>query len=80
MPNYAEDGPDSEIYEDDEIQPAYYVDPGAEYKEEEDDEIDAVLTHMRDEDRLADPADLWFENIVSFNLYIVIATNLNMGT
>jgi len=40
-----------------------YVDPNAELYEQ--DEIEAVLGHCRDEGREDDPEDLWFENVVS---------------
>lgn len=73
VPNYAEDGPDSD-FEDEEIQTGYYASANAEIKGDED-EIDAVLTHMRDEERLDDPADLWFENIVSQHISFTISGN-----
>ncbi|KAF9010521.1 P-loop containing nucleoside triphosphate hydrolase protein [Cyathus striatus] len=43
------------------MDPAYYADPNAQYQEE--DEIEAVLGHTRDEGHEDDPEDLWFENV-----------------
>lgn len=67
VPNYVDDVADFEKFDSDEE--PYYVDPNIEYKEE--DEIEAVLSHQRDEDRLDDPEDLWFDNIVSVLLCIL---------
>ena len=63
VPNYREDAEDmSMFYEDDQ---AFYH-PEADYGQyEEDHEIEAVLTHMRDEGRENDPEDVWHDNIVS---------------
>ncbi len=41
----------------------YYVDPNIQYQEE--DEIEAVLAHNRQEGRESDEKDLWCENVVS---------------
>ena len=38
------------------------MDPNQHYQEE--DEIEAVLGHSREEGREDDPEDLWFENLV----------------
>jgi chromodomain-helicase-DNA-binding protein 1 len=62
VPNYFDDVADFEKFDSDEAGASYYVDPNAQYKEE--DEIEAVLTHQRDEERLEDPEDQWFDNIV----------------
>jgi chromodomain-helicase-DNA-binding protein 1 len=62
VPNYVDDVADFEKFDSDEAGPNYYVDPNAQYKEE--DEIEAVLTHQRDEERLEDPVNVWFDNIV----------------
>jgi chromodomain-helicase-DNA-binding protein 1 len=63
VPNYADDVQDFEKFEEQvEDQNGYYVDPNVQYQEE--DEIEAVLGHGRDEGREDDPEDLWFENIV----------------
>ena len=62
VPNYFDDVADFEKFDSDEVGASYYVDPNAQYKEE--DEIEAVLTHQRDEDKLDDSQDLWFDNIV----------------
>ena len=42
--------------------PEYYEDPNVQFKEE--DEIEAVLSHTREEGREKDPEDLWFDNVV----------------
>ncbi|KAF8070626.1 SNF2 family N-terminal domain-containing protein [Lyophyllum atratum] len=62
VPNYIDDVQDFEKYEDEEEgENGYYVDPNVQYQEE--DEIEAVLGHSRDEGHEADPEDKWFENI-----------------
>ncbi|EGO25230.1 hypothetical protein SERLADRAFT_361029 [Serpula lacrymans var. lacrymans S7.9] len=43
------------------METGYYVDPNAQFKEE--DEIEAVLSHCRDEGREDDSEDLWSDNI-----------------
>lgn len=62
VPNYVDDVADFEKFDSDEGEASYYVDPNVQYKEE--DEIEAVLGHLRDEDREQDSEDLWFDNIV----------------
>lgn len=63
VPNYFDDVQDFEKFEDDEEpQNGYYADPNTQYQEE--DEIEAVLGHTRDEGRENDPDDLWLENVV----------------
>ncbi len=59
--NYADDVEDFEQF--DEPHPGYYMDPNA--QEKENDEIEAVLGHARDEGHEDDPEDIWYENIVS---------------
>ncbi|KAK7005747.1 ATP-dependent DNA helicase [Favolaschia claudopus] len=59
VPNYIDDVQDFEKFEDPD--PNYYVGPAIQYLEE--DEIEAVLAHTRDEGRETDPEDLWFENV-----------------
>lgn len=61
VPNYIDDVQDFEKYEDEEVDAAYYVDTSI----KEEDEIEAVLSHTRDEGREDDPEDLWFDNVVS---------------
>lgn len=61
VPNYADDVEDFEQF--DEPHPGYYIDPNV--QEKENDEIEAVLGHTRDEGHEDDPDDLWYENIVS---------------
>lgn len=64
VPNYVDDVQDFEKFEEQvEDQNGYYVDPNVPYQEE--DEIEAVLGHARDEGREDDSEDLWFENVVS---------------
>ncbi|KAF8628912.1 hypothetical protein AX15_003691 [Amanita polypyramis BW_CC] len=62
VPNYYDDVQDFEKFEEEEEpQNNYYADPNAQYQEE--DEIEAVLGHTRDEGRENDLEDLWFENV-----------------
>ncbi|KAF5380499.1 hypothetical protein D9615_004578 [Tricholomella constricta] len=62
VPNYFDDVQDFEKYEDEEAgENGYYVDPNVQYQE--DDEIEAVLGHSRDEGHENDSEDKWFENI-----------------
>ncbi|KAF9454035.1 chromodomain-helicase DNA-binding protein [Macrolepiota fuliginosa MF-IS2] len=62
IPNYVDDVQDFEKFDEDEPGEAtYYADANAPYQEE--DEIEAVLSHSRDEGHENDPEDLWFENI-----------------
>lgn len=60
VPNYIDDIQDFGQFEDEEAEATYYVDPNV----KEEDEIEAVLTHTRDEGREEDPEDLWFDNVV----------------
>ncbi|CAA7261700.1 unnamed protein product [Cyclocybe aegerita] len=62
VPNYIDDVQDFEKFEEQtEDSAGYYVDPNVQYQEE--DEIEAVLGHSREEGREDDPEDLWFENV-----------------
>ncbi|KAF8973120.1 transcription regulator [Flammula alnicola] len=62
VPNYVDDVQDFEKFEEvDEDSNGYYVDPNIQYQEE--DEIEAVLGHSREEGREDDPEDVWFENV-----------------
>lgn len=56
--NYVDDGHDFEA------ERTYYIDPNTQ-ETEENDEIEFVLGHARDEDRLNDPEDRFFDNVVS---------------
>ncbi|KAJ7287825.1 SNF2 family N-terminal domain-containing protein [Mycena rebaudengoi] len=60
VPNYVDDVQDFEKFDEDDSSAAYNG-PAVQYLEE--DEIEAVLTHSRDEGREADPEDLWFDNV-----------------
>ena len=62
VPNYVDDVQDFEQYEEDEIIPGGYVDPNAVQKEE--DEIEGVLGHSRDEEAEPGLDDNWYTNIV----------------
>uniref|UniRef100_A0A8H8CP59 Transcription regulator n=1 Tax=Psilocybe cubensis TaxID=181762 RepID=A0A8H8CP59_PSICU len=62
VPNYLDDVQDFEKFEEqDDDSQGYYVDPNIQYQEE--DEIEAVLGHSREEGREDDPEDIWFENV-----------------
>ncbi|KAJ3936533.1 MAG: SNF2 family N-terminal domain-containing protein [Lentinula lateritia] len=62
IPNYFDDVQDFEKFdEEEEPDTGYYAGPVQQYQEE--DEIEAVLSHSRDEGREADPEDVWFDNI-----------------
>ncbi|KAL4252768.1 SNF2 family N-terminal domain-containing protein [Abortiporus biennis] len=60
VPNYIDDVQDFEQFDDDEVLPATY-NTAAPVKEE--DEIEAVLGHSRDENHEDDPEDNWYTNI-----------------
>lgn len=70
VPNYVDDVQDFEKFEEVEDPNGYYVDPNIQYQEE--DEIEAVLSHSRDEGREDEPEDQWFENIVSMGQFYYI--------
>ncbi|KAF8894043.1 transcription regulator [Infundibulicybe gibba] len=61
VPNYIDDVQDFEKFDDDEAEGPYYQDPNV--QDQEEDEIEAVLSHSRDEGRENDPEDLWFDNV-----------------
>ncbi|KAJ6587088.1 SNF2 family N-terminal domain-containing protein [Mycena vulgaris] len=61
VPNYIDDVQDFEKFEEEDPDAGDYAGPAIQYLEE--DEIEAVLDHTRDEGREADPEDLWFDNI-----------------
>ncbi|KAJ7188010.1 SNF2 family N-terminal domain-containing protein [Mycena filopes] len=61
VPNYIDDVQDFAQFEELEPDPNYYAGPAIQYMEE--DEIEAVLAHSRDEGREDDPEDLWFDNV-----------------
>lgn len=64
IPNYYEDNQDLAMLSEEEAVETYYVDPSL---TKEDDEIEAVLSHCRDEAHEDDPDDLWFSNVVCSN-------------
>lgn len=61
MPNYVDDVQDFEQFDDDEADAGTYGEP-VPFKEE--DEIEMVLGHSRDEQHLSDPEDNWYTNLV----------------
>ncbi|TFK73925.1 hypothetical protein BDN72DRAFT_760977 [Pluteus cervinus] len=61
VPNYYDDVQDFEKFEEEEGSAKYYAAPNPQYEEE--DEIEAVLSHSREEGRENDAEDLWFENV-----------------
>ena len=61
IPNYYEDNQDLAMLSEEEAVETYYVDPSL---TKEDDEIEAVLSHCRDEAHEDDPEDLWYSNVV----------------
>ncbi|THV02439.1 hypothetical protein K435DRAFT_817796 [Dendrothele bispora CBS 962.96] len=61
IPNYYDDVQDFEKFDEQVSDGTYYVAPTQQYQEE--DEIEAVLSHSRDEGRENDPEDVWFDNI-----------------
>ncbi len=66
MPNYLDDVQDFERFDEEEPDGAYYAVPTNQPVEE--DEVETVLGHSRDEGREDDPEDEWFDNIVCLNL------------
>jgi hypothetical protein len=70
VPNYVDDVPDFEQFEEDTNPGYYYVDPETTFKEE--DEIEAVLSHSRDEEYKDDPEDRWFENMVCLSSWMTV--------
>jgi hypothetical protein len=65
VPNYAEEGPDSDEFASDEVTSNYYVDPNAQFKEEDEN----------------DPEDLFQQNIVGISLHRVwSSTHLRLPT
>jgi len=62
IPNYVDDVEDFETFEEDTHPGYYYTEAMAQYPQE--DEIEQVLTHTRDEGKEGDPEDSFYENIV----------------
>ncbi|KAG2146018.1 SNF2 family N-terminal domain-containing protein [Suillus bovinus] len=61
IPNYTDDVQALAELSEEDVDQGYYVDPTAQFKEE--DEIESVLSHCRDEGREDDPEDIWFDNV-----------------
>lgn len=64
IPNYYDDVDDFEKFEEETHPGYYYTDQTTQYQQE--DEIEQVLTHSRDEGREEDSEDNFYDNIVSF--------------
>ena len=62
IPNYVDDVEDFETFEADTHPGYYYTEALAQYPQ--DDEIEQVLNHSRDEGKEGDPEDKFYENIV----------------
>ena len=62
IPNYVDDVQDFEQFDEEDAEAIGYIDPSAPQKEE--DEIEMVLGHTRDEEHKEDTDDDWFRNIV----------------
>ena len=65
IPNYVDDVEDFETFEADTHPGYYYAEALAQYPQE--DEIEQVLSHTRDEGKEGDLEDKFFENIVGFS-------------
>lgn len=61
VPNYVDDVQDFEQFDEDETDAGTYGEPVV-FKEE--DEIEMVLGHTRDDAHLSDPEDNWYTNLV----------------
>lgn len=62
VPNYIDDVQDFDQFDEDDIMASTYADAAVPLKEE--DEIESVLGHCRDEGHEADADDNWYSNIV----------------
>ncbi|KIK92120.1 hypothetical protein PAXRUDRAFT_830263 [Paxillus rubicundulus Ve08.2h10] len=60
IPNYYEGNQDLTMLSEDEMGEGYYLDPQL---AKEEDEIEAVLSHCRDEGREDETEDLWYDNV-----------------
>lgn len=65
IPNYVDDVEDFETFDADTHPGYYYTEAATQYPQE--DEIEQVLNHTRDEGKEGDPEDKFFENIVGFS-------------
>ena len=65
IPNYVDDVEDFEAFEADTHPGYYYTEAATQYPQE--DEIELVLNHTRDEGKEDDPEDKFYENIVGFS-------------
>ena len=64
IPNYVDDVEDFEAFEEETHPGYYYTEALTQYPQE--DEIEQVLTHTRDEGKEGDPEDKFYENIVGY--------------
>ena len=65
IPNYVDDVEDFEAFEAETHPGYYYAETVTQYPQE--DEIEQVLSHTRDEGKEDDPEDKFFDNIVGFS-------------
>ena len=72
IPNYVDDVEDFEAFEEETHPGYYYTEAVTQYPQE--DEIEQVLTHTRDEGREGDPEDKFYENIVGLPSFHLIPT------
>ena len=71
IPNYVDDVEDFEAFEEDTHPGYYYAEALAQYPQE--DEIEQVLTHTRDEGKEGDPEDKFYENIVRLPRFCLLS-------
>lgn len=74
IPNYVDDVEDFESFEADTHPGYYYTEAVTQYPQE--DEIEQVLSHTRDEGKEGDPEDKFYENIVGL-LVVSLRSALN---
>lgn len=68
IPNYYEGCQELGLLSDEDVDESYYFGLNTQFKEE--DEIEAVLGHCRDEERANEQADLWYENVVCISIVL----------
>jgi chromodomain-helicase-DNA-binding protein 1 len=75
VPNYLDDVEDFETFEEETHPGYYYAEAVTQYPQE--DEIEQVLTHTRDEGKEGDPEDRFYENIVRLPHFSSLHSTLN---
>ena len=70
IPNYVDDVEDFEAFEEETHPGYYYTEAATQYPQE--DEIELVLTHSRDEGKESDPEDKFYENIVGLLCFCLL--------